>query len=113
LDKQAVLVTLDKPRQLRYRHAALSALEQHFGCKMADIGDKLDKPGIEDMVVLLWAGLLWEDKELTLESVGKLIDNGESGIGELLAAILTAFDLAFETSKNATRPAANGTGRKH
>lgn len=111
--KQAILIHLDKPRQLRYRHAALSALEQHFGCKMAEMGGKLGNPGVDDIDIFLWAGLLWEDKTLTLEAIGDLIDNGESDYGAILPAVAEAFRQAFGQPKNVTGPEAkSGTGKK-
>ena len=110
MTKQAVLVNLDRPRGLRFRHAALSALEQHFGCKLGDIGDKLGNPGADDLTAFLWAGLLWEDKALTLAGTAKLIDEGESEYGEILAAVFEAFNLAFGQPKNVTGPVESGTG---
>ena len=109
--KQAILVNLDRPRGLRYRHSALSALEQHFGCKLGDIGDKLGNPGADDLTAFLWAGLRWEDKTLTLEDTVTLIDEGETEYGEILTAVFEAFSQAFgQPSKNVTGPVENGTG---
>lgn len=109
--KQAILIHLDKPRQLRYRHAALSALEQTFGCKLGEIGDKLGNPGADDLCTFLWAGLLWEDKTLTPQAVAELIDSGESEYGDILTAVLEAFQQAFGMSKNVTGPV-SGTGKR-
>lgn len=42
---------------------------------------------IRDVRALLWAGLLHENKKLTLEEVGDMIDNTEDGVMGILEAI--------------------------
>lgn len=112
--RQAVLVELDRPRRLRYRNAALELLEQHYGAKMATfLESKLEDPGVEDIRVFLWAGLVGEDPTLTEADVRRLIEEGDSEIGEIMGKIEEAMIVAFgEPSKNVTGPVANGRGRK-
>jgi hypothetical protein len=67
-----VEIELDKVRQLRFTLNALELIEDNLGvplAKMAEIEMK-----IKNVKVILWAGLLDEDKDLTVEYVGGLVD---------------------------------------
>jgi hypothetical protein len=64
---------LDKPRNLRFSINALADLEQHLGIGPAQIFEE-GRVGFLTIRGLLWAGLRWEDKRLTPERVGDLIE---------------------------------------
>ena len=85
------IVELDRPRRLKYGFRALRLIREHFGenwslKQLADLE-------IDQLIVLLWAGLIWEDPNLTIEKVEELIDQKipESyTIGNLTNLILEA-----------------------
>ena len=80
--KNGVTINLDKPRTLRYGINALVKVED------------LSHVGIKDLLIIVYAGLCHEDKTLTLEKVGDLIDE-YSNITEIAEKLGEAFTLAF------------------
>lgn len=89
-----VSVELDKPRRLRFDINAISDAEEELG---TGIGKALQmRAGIREIRALLWAGLKWEDRGLTLERTGYIlqdylnnggsIDDVSTWIGEGLLA---------------------------
>ena len=73
--KPFVEINLDKPRRLRYTINALVALEEKLGKPISAI-DRT-KIGIKEFRLLLWAGLIHEDPNLTEEKVGELMDEAD------------------------------------
>ncbi|HID0815697.1 TPA: hypothetical protein ACXNW8_001306 [Clostridium botulinum] len=72
--QKIVTVTLDKERHLKYNLNALILAEKITGKKLSELGKKKDNFDLEFLRGMLYAGLKWEDKELTLEEVGDSID---------------------------------------
>lgn len=72
--KKITVINLDKERHLKYNLNALITAEKITGKKLAELGG--DKGGfdLEFLRAMLYAGLIWEDKELTIDDVGDLID---------------------------------------
>ncbi|MFT8313245.1 MAG: hypothetical protein ABF633_03205 [Clostridium sp.] len=73
-----VVVNLDKERHLRFNLNALVLLEKETGRSMSELvpDEKSGKNGfdMEMLRALLYAGLKWEDKDLTIDAVGDMID---------------------------------------
>lgn len=70
--KKVVALTLDKPRTLRFTLNSLAEIEDRLGVpltKMAEV-----ELGIKSIRTMLWAGLIHEDKQVTEEEVGDLVD---------------------------------------
>lgn len=70
---KVVTIQLDKERHIKFNLNALILAEKLTGTKMTDLG----KNGDFDMAFLrgmLCAGLNHEDKELTVDQVGDMID---------------------------------------
>lgn len=70
--KKVVALTLDKPRTLRFTLNSLAEIEDRLGVpltKMAEV-----ELGIKSIRTMLWAGLIHEDKQITEEEVGDLVD---------------------------------------
>ena len=89
-----------KQRLLRFDAAALVAVEDQTGDLPAQVALRLTGASVKAAAVLLWAGLRWQDPDLTLEQVIEMIDLSElPKIGE---AIDKAFTLAIR-----------GNGKKH
>ncbi len=128
---RSIPIQLDKRRNLRFDTNAICMLEEEldisffkivelFGVSLddIDIAEKIAEKGAEalspkvaiDMAsriklknlrMLLWVGLLHEDKELTLEKVGDLMDNIDSIV--LIEKILEAYSVAIPVGREAQK----------
>ena len=87
---------LDKPRTLRYGMNALIIIEELIGKPMS----KLDLSGIsfKELRCMIYAGLYHEDKSLTPELVGDLIDQ-YSNISDISNKMGEAFTASFGEKK--------------
>lgn len=70
-----VAVELDRTRHLRFDFNAAANFEAVTGKNMFQ-GGTLGSLSATDMRAFLWACLVWEDAELTLDNVGALIHFG-------------------------------------
>lgn len=68
-----VSIQLDKQRNLRFDLNAMAAYEEATGKSAFSIGDDINAKSIR---ALLWASLIHEDEELTIEQVGSMIHTG-------------------------------------
>jgi hypothetical protein len=97
-----VNIELDKPRRIRFDVNALSDAEEALGMGLGTVMQS--QLGIRMIRALLWAGLKWEDRGLTLERTGTLIqkyleNGGDLGaLGETLTRALMVSGL-FESSE--------------
>jgi len=126
---KSIPIELDKKRNLRFDTNAICKLEEEldisffkiielFGVSFDDIdiatkvvekGPKAISPTLainmasriklKNLRMLLWVGLIHEDKELTLEQVGDLMDKIDSI--ELMEKILEAYTVAIPTGGEA------------
>lgn len=96
--KKSVTIELDKARNLRYGMNALVKIEELTGKPITKLD--LESISMKDLRIIVYAGLCHEDKDLTLEGVGELIDN-YSDITQVANKIAEAFTIAFGSSKNA------------
>lgn len=71
---KAVKIKLDKERVLRYPIFSLIRLEKETGIKIQDLADEKKAQDLSVILGLVWAGLIHEDKELTMEDVGNMIE---------------------------------------
>lgn len=67
-------VELDKTRTLRYTLNALAEVEDRIGVPLEELENV--KMTIKNVRILLWAGLIHEDPDLTPEEVGNMVDMG-------------------------------------
>ena len=88
--KKGVAINLDRPRTLRYGMNALVKIEDLTGKSL--LAFDLNNVGVKDLLVIIYCGLCHEDKNLTPEQVGDLIDeySSISEIAEKLGEALTA-----------------------
>lgn len=70
--KPSVLIELDKPRNIRLNTNALVKVEEVTGRPIASLLP--GTVGIREIRAFLWAGLIHEDRELTLYETGLLMD---------------------------------------
>ena len=69
--KKIIQINLDKKRNIWFNLNSLITIEKVTGLKFSEIGEDVS---LEIVRAMLFAGLQWEDKDLTLEQVGELID---------------------------------------
>lgn len=86
----SIPVQLDKPRQIVFDLNAFIELEELYGNKQEAV-KALQTGKLKDIRAWLWAGLVWEDKSLTVEQVGSIFSYSEPEfIVELSDKILRA-----------------------
>lgn len=90
--KKGVIIKLDKERTLRYGINALARIEDSIGKPI--MGLDLEHLGMKELLAIVHAGLYHEDKTLTIEQVGDLIDD-YSDINEVAEKLGEALTLAF------------------
>lgn len=81
---------LDKPRKLRYDMLAMADLEDAMGKGFFPM--LREDAGFKFAMHLVWAGLKWQDDDLTPRDVGKLIQKHviDEGKGSVLTVIRAA-----------------------
>lgn len=92
-----VMVQLDKERHLRFDLNAMAMVEDRL--KLGNFAELTKgQVGAGQLRVLLWAALLHEDKNLTVEQVGAWVDgaNWDTMTGALGKAIEMAFGMPEE-----------------
>lgn len=74
-------IELDKTRNFRYGMKAISLIEKKLDTKIAKIN--MEDLSMEETATFIWAGLVHEDKKLTVNSVMELVDE-HSNITDVL-----------------------------
>ena len=87
-------ITLDREREIRYDFNAIAELEDVSGCGVQDLMKKKQTLGATRR--MLWAGLLGDDPDLTLQGAGSLITS--KNLKMVSAACTEALKDFFETS---------------
>lgn len=67
-----VPIELDRPRRLRFDANALADLEGVMGMGLSRIMSE-EQIGVRAFRAMIWAGLKWEDRGLTLERAGRIL----------------------------------------
>ena len=67
-------IHLDKSRHLRFGLNALAALENELGASIQAVFSDIDRVGFTQIRGILWAGLLHEMPDLTVEKAGDLFE---------------------------------------
>lgn len=107
MSKPFVLIELDKPRRLRYGMNALVLIEEVTGKTLSEMLKNKnnlegDEQGVEfsfkDVRTIIYAGLSHEDKDLTPEIVGELIDE-YGDLEEITTKMGEAFEISFGKKK--------------
>jgi hypothetical protein len=100
--KRTVTVKLDKQRKLKYTFNALCELEDALGRPLLEIRNNFR---VKDLRALVWAGLLHENPDLTLEEAGRLLDEAPS-LEDVGDAVMMAVEMSV--TKNADK---GGSGK--
>lgn len=98
------VITLDKARNVRFGMKALSMIEKKMGKPLAKLD--LSELTIEDLMVVIWAGLVWEDPELTPEKLLDIVDAMDMPLEEVINMLGEALNESFAgSSKNVPKAA--------
>lgn len=65
---------LDKQRTLKYPIMSLIRLKNEYGIELKDLADEEKAQDMEVILAVIWAGLIHEDRELTVEELGYMLD---------------------------------------
>lgn len=93
-------VELDKVRNFRYGMKAISTIEKKFKKPISKVD--FENMTMEDTATIIWAGLVHEDKNLTVEKVMDLIDE-KGNLQQVMQVVSEAMSAAFggkEEGKN-------------
>jgi hypothetical protein len=99
-------------RHLRYPMNSLIALKEQAGLESFELFDGLSKDGpltaekLKLFRFLLWAGLIHEDPELTVDQVGNMVELGD--FAHLQLAILKSYSGAMRAPGEKKREDAGG-----
>lgn len=99
-------IEIDKTRNLRYGMKALSLIEKKFKKNLSSID--FENLTIEDTMTIVWAGLVHEDPNLTVDKLIDIIDINNIKMDKLISAMSIAISEAFgqaEASENPTKAA--------
>jgi len=66
------ILNLDRPRELRFGFKSHRMINQKFGNRPLE--SLMDNLKMEELPAMVWAGLKWDDKQLTVENVEDLLD---------------------------------------
>lgn len=91
-----VEIKLDKTRNLKYGMRALDRVEKKLKRKISQID--MNDLSMEEIATFIWAGLVHEDKELTVEKVMDLVDE-YSNLNEVSLKLDEAVNLAFNNGE--------------
>jgi len=93
-------VELDKVRNFRYGMKAISTIEKKFKKPISKVD--FENMTMEEIATIIWAGLVHEDKNLTVEKVMDLIDE-KGNLQQVMQVVSEAMNAAFggkEEGKN-------------
>lgn len=90
-------IKLDKVRNFRYGMKAISLIEKKFKKPISKID--MENLTMEETAVMIWAGLVHEDRDLTPDTVMDLVDE-YSNVQIVMEAMGEAFQGAFGTGEN-------------
>jgi hypothetical protein len=98
--QNAFPVKLDKQRKIRFTFNAFCELEEVMDRPLTELQNGFK---MKDLRALVWAGLLHEEPDLTLEDAGAMIDEAES-IEEVAQVVGKALEAAFGSKKKDAEP---------
>lgn len=103
IKSKTVPITLQdgKERHLRFTLNALALLEEKYGSVDRAFEEVQKSQSVIGLRYLLWAGLSWEDEELTEHDVGNLIDIGY--MSEMMEKLGIALDDSMPIDETAQK----------
>jgi len=96
-----------KTRQLRFEWEALENLEKELGTSIFELGPSImaGKVGITKIAVVIWAGLSFDEKNLQLDDVKKLLDSSQFVF--YLEKVCEGLESVFVEQKGKNMPRSN------
>lgn len=91
-------ITLDKVRNFKYGIKAIALIERGLHKPISKID--LENSTIDDIVIIMWAGLVHEDKTLTPEALLDIIDSNDLSITEITKSMNEAITAGFGGAVN-------------
>lgn len=91
-------ITLDKARNFRYGMKALSLIEKKFKKNLSAV--EFEKLTIEEIMTVVWAGLVHEDSALTVDKLIGIIDDCEIPLENIVKTMSEALNSAFKKSND-------------
>lgn len=88
-----------KELTLKYTISACRKLEQYTNHSIFTMSEYFDDMSIDKMVILLWIGYLYTDKQFTIDDAAALLDKLQAQ-GETLTNIITWISDSFTKDMN-------------
>lgn len=92
MNNNIVILELDRPRELKYGIKALKIIEKTLNCKITKLNT--EELGTDEILKIILAGLINDDKELNVNKLEDLIDE-YSSFGVAIAKMSEAMGKAF------------------
>lgn len=92
-----IKIHLDKERTLKYRFRAIKLLEEKFDVpfgKLDKVFSDTEKLKVDDIITLIWAGLIHEEKDLTFEQVYSMLDESDYSFMDVIALFAKGFGIS-------------------
>ncbi len=103
-------IELDKPRHLRFTIQDCIDMESVLGLSLGEVVHRLRTVSMTATRAALWAGLKHEDPELTLVSVGDILEAYCASGGKMMT-VTKAFDDALSNSTPLQSSGTSGNAR--
>jgi hypothetical protein len=96
----SVPIELDKQRNLRFGFKAMVALESLYDNRgFTDIVEEIRiNPKMGDIQKVFWAGLQWEDSELTMGKTADILD--DCNLADVLSKLMEAVNVALKAKNS-------------
>ena len=94
-----VEIVLDKPRHLRLTLGGMAKFQTQTGKSLLK-GFNFSEMNESELIAFIWACLVWEDKKLTCEDVGYLLD--VSKLSDVTGKLQEAISVSTPEKKDAT-----------
>lgn len=86
-------IELDKARNFKYGMKAISLIEKKLKKPISQID--FENLFMEEMAAIIWAGLVHEDKNLSVDRVMNLVDDSTMSVTEIFDVAADALNKAF------------------
>lgn len=93
-------IELDKTRNFRYGMKAISLVEKKFKKPIMQID--LNNLTMEGIATIIWAGLVHEDKNLTVDKTMDIVDDAKMSIQRIFEIATDALNIAFTGEEEVT-----------
>jgi hypothetical protein len=99
-----VTIELDKPRHLKLTLGGMKRFQEVTGKSLLK-GFNMAEMSENDLIAFIWACLIWEDKNLSLEDFGFMLDF--SRLNEIQGKLAAALTAGIPKSTESPNPPAN------